>query len=391
MMNLPTEQELRTLIERREGPCVSIFIPTRRSGPEAQQNPIRLRNMLRQAEERLVVGGRRAPEARKLLQPAQDLLENRDFWRHQGDGLALFISPELFDFYRSPSPFEEMLVVADRFHVKPLLPVLSSNGRFYVLALSQNEVRLIEGTRYSVNELQLTQVPASLAEALQYTEREKQLQFHTRTSTGQAGRAAMFHGQGAGSDEEAKTRILEYFQQVDKGLQEVFQEQRVPLVLAGVDYLLPIYREATGYRYLLSEAIEGNPDELSAAELHDRAWGIVWPFFEQAHHEAFDRYYTLSDGDHVSKDLNKIIPAAYYGQIDTLFVAVGCQRWGRFDPSTTEVALHAEQLPGDEDLLDFAAIHTLLHGGSVHATEPEKVPDHTELAAIFRWKPPVAQ
>jgi hypothetical protein len=64
---------------------------------------------------------------------------------------------------------------------------------------------------------------------------------------------------------------------------------------------------------------------------------------------------------------------------------VGVQQWGLFNPSTSEIQLHQKHEPGDEDLMDFAAIHTVLNGGTVYAVEPEKVPGDAPLAAVFRY------
>jgi hypothetical protein len=68
-----------------------------------------------------------------------------------------------------------------------------------------------------------------------------------------------------------------------------------------------------------------------------------------------------------------------------LFVAVGLQRWGTFEPETNTVHVHEEAEPGDEDLLDFAAVQTLLNSGTVYAVELEKVPDEAPLAAVLRY------
>jgi hypothetical protein len=386
-MDVLTRDELRALIEEHDEPCVSVFMPTHRVGTEAQQDPIRLNNLLGEVEELLVAGGLRAPEARKLLEPARQLLEDNLFWQHQSDGLAIFLSSDMFRYYRLPFDFEELVVVTDRFHIKPLLPLLSNDGRFYVLALSQNEVRLLQGTHYSIRELELEDVPGSLAEALRYDDPEKQIQFHTQTPGRRGDRGAIFHGHGVVTDDE-KQDILRYFQLVDKGLhQDLLQDERTPLVLAGVEYLLPIYREATNYSHVLEEEIEGNPELLSAKELHGRAWAIVQPYFQQAQKEAVAQYEQLADTERVSKDIRRIVPAAHYGQVDTLFVAVSLQQWGTFDPDTNTIHLHAEAEPGDEDLLDSAVVQTLLHGGTVYALAPEKVPGGVPLAALFRYVP----
>lgn len=116
-MNILSRDDLRTLIRKHEGPCVSVYMPTHRVGREVQQDPIRLKNLLGKAEDRVVAGGVRAPEARELLEPAEMLLHDGLFWQHQSDGLAIFISPEMFHHYRLPFDFEELVVVAGRFHI----------------------------------------------------------------------------------------------------------------------------------------------------------------------------------------------------------------------------------------------------------------------------------
>jgi hypothetical protein len=371
-------------------------MPTHRVGREIQQDPIRLKNLLGEAEERLIAAGARPPEARSLLEPAQRLVSDGLFWQRQSDGLAMFISVGLFRLYRLPFDFETLVVVTDRFHLKPLIPVLSGNGRFYVLALSQDEIRLLHGTRHSVSEVELEDAPESLAEALKWNDAEKRFQFHTATRTPggervrpavRAARPAIFHGHGVASADDPKENILRYFHRVDEGLSEVLRGEQAPLVLAGVGYLLPIYRDASAYPHLLDEGIEGNPEELSAKELHERAWTLVRPLFLSAQQEASERYAQLASvgSPQASDDLKQVVPAAHSGRVEMLFVALGRHRWGSFDPDAREVRLHGDRRPGDEDLLDFVAVHTLLNGGAVYAVEAGQVPGGASLAAVFRY------
>lgn len=386
-MNTLTRDELKTLIQKQKGLSVSIFMPTHRAGAETQQNPIRLRNLLRKAEDRLIAGGLRPQEAEELLAPAQGIFGNGFFWRSQQEGLAMFISSKVFRYYRLPFDFKELLVITDRFHIKPLLPMLSGDMRFYVLALSQNQVRLLQGTRQSVSEVDLEggDIPKNLAEALQNDVFGKQLRSHTGASVGGGDRSAMFHGQGAGTEVPKKDNILRYFNLLDKGLYELLRDKREPLVLAGVDYLFPIYREANSYSHLLEEGITGNPEGLSAEELHREAWAIVQPYFQKAEEDAIALYMQSAGTGLTSNDVEEIIQAAYHGRVGSLFVAVGLQQWGAFDPDSDKVYLRRKAEPGDEDMLDFAAIQTFLNGGDVYALNPEKVPDNVTMAAVFRY------
>lgn len=383
-MDLLSKEELKRLIQKKDTPCISIYMPTYPTSPGAKQNPIRFKNLIREAEERLKMSGLRGSEAGRLLKPAKMLLKDGIFWQHQGNGLATFISSEFFHHYCLPVTFKELLVVTDRFHIKPLLHFFSNDGRFFILALSQNEVRLFHATRHIINEIQLKGIPGSLAEALQYDDPERQLQFHTRTPGTSGERAAIFHGHGIGID-DAKDNILRYFYQIDHGLHDLLKEEQAPVVLAGVEYLFPIYKEANAFLNLMEDGITGNPEGLRPEELHRQAWEIVKPYFLKAQEKAIEQYRQFSGSERISQDLKEIVQAAHDGRIDLLFVAVGIQKWGTFDPDRLTIRLHQEAEPGDEDLLDLAAIHTLLNGGTVFAVEPEKVPDQAPLAGLFRY------
>lgn len=384
-MSLLTKEELKTLIDTKEGLCVSIFMPTHRAGPETRQDPIRLKNLVTEAEEKLIAEGLRGPDARTLLQPAAALIEDHDFWQQQSDGLAIFISADLFRLYRLPLEFEELLVIADRFHLKPLIPVLSDGKQFYVLALSQNKVRLFRGEQYNIYEMSLENVPTSLAEALKYDDPESQQQFHTATpAPGGGERAAMFHGHGVGSDDENEN-LLRFCQLVERGLQPHLRQENGPLVLACDDQLYPIYEEANTYPHLVKDHISGNPDERQPEKIHAQAWHIVGPIFQQARKEAAKQYKNLTETEQSSKDIRTIVPAAHYGRVDTLFVALGEHQWGAFDPQTNRIDLQAAPDARNEDLLDAATVQTLLNGGTVYAVAREQVPDQVPLAAIFRY------
>ncbi len=382
-MQVFIKNELRTLVAEGQSPCVSLYMPTHRIPMEIQQDRLRLKNLLRQAEDSLTAGGLRTPEVKLLLQPAEKLLLQTPFWRGQKDGLAIFLAPEFFRFYPLPVDFPELVMVGDRFHLKPLLSLLSG-GEFYILALSQNEVRFLQASPFSVSELEVEGVPRSLDEALKYDDPQKQLQFHTGTQKITGDRAAMFHGHGVGTD-DAKSNLLRFFQQVDRGLRAVLREEQAPLVVAGVDYLLPIYREANSYANVMDEGVAGNPEGLSAEELQKRALKVVSPYFQQARQEAEAKYRQLLGTGKASHDLREIAPAAYHGRVEALFVAVGLQEWGSWDPTSHSVKLFRQPKPGAEDLLDFTAVYTLLQGGQVFSVEPGEVPDGPPLAAVFRY------
>lgn len=389
-MDFFSKNELKNLIEHSEKPCVSIYMPTVKLGSETQQNPIRFKNMMTDAEAKLEEMGIRVSDAKEWLKPVLDL-DAQDFWEHQELGLAIFASPNMFRYFRVPLEFEELVVVSDRFHLKPLLPLMTKNGRFFILTLSQQGIQLLEATQYDVREIEVKNMPDNLDQALLYDETAKEGQF--RIFTGRGGtnnptpHPGATHGQGSERDKFQRD-ILQYFQRADGALHEILRDEQAPLILAGVEYLQGFFREASSYNNILEEGIAGNTKLLKPEELREEAWKIVEPYFEQSYEEDVTKYKELNGSANTNQafdDLNEIVSAAYYQRLDSLFVAVNEHKWGRFDPESNQLEVHDEPKPEDQDLLDFAAVHTFLNGGKVYAEPREKVPGEVPAAAIARY------
>lgn len=382
-----TIAQLQELADRTLTPSITLLLPTHRAHPETQQDPIRFRNLLREAERQLLDTGVASRDAEALLAPAQDLLQDPDFWRHQYDGLAVYLAPGgEFHAFRLPYTIDELALVSGSYYVKPLLPLVTNNGHFYLLALSQNAVRLFEGTRDSIGEIDLPQdLPRSLDDALPGAETERQLQFHTGTPQG-GGRAAMFHGHGGG-DEDQTQRIERYLNIVDAGLRPLLGAQRTPLVLAGVDYLLPLYRKVSEYSAIAEGGLPGNPERLSARDLHEQAWSIVEPHFSRETDETIALYGQLAGTGRATDSIDEVVVAAGEGRVDRLVLSADAPVWGTLDAATGRV-LHRSEERTHEDhvaLVDLAATRTLRNGGSVFAVSREEMPTDSPVVAILRY------
>ncbi len=385
---ISTEQIERLVKDASGSTLLSLYMPTYRAGPETQQNPIRFRNLLVQAREQFAARGMRDAEVSKRLAPLEKLRDDTLFWRHQSEGLALFQNSDHTEYYRLPLQMQETVVVGDRFHLKPLFPLLSGDGRFFVLAVSQNEARLLQCTRHTWSQVQVPDMPAGKEEVMQYLESEPSVQFHSRTPSGRAepggNRPAQFHSQG-GVKDDVKARIFEYFRHVDAAIQPVVRDLRIPMVFAGVEYLLPIYREANRYPNLLNHYLPGNPDHVDDVDLHHQAWQLVAPVFNTDREEAADRFQQLEGTAQASSILEEVVPAACEGRIAELFVACDQARPGRYDSENRSVIRHEETQPSDGDLLDIAAVNAFLNRGRVYAVPTSEVPGENAVAAIYRY------
>lgn len=385
-MDILNPTDLKSLIAQQGKWCVSLYMPTHRLGREQQQDPVRLKNLLAEAETKLLANGLRRPKVQKLMQPAEELLWEKDFWQYQSDGLAMFLSNDFFVKYRLPTPFEELLLINKSFHTKPLYPLLNRIGKFYLLFVSLNNIRLFQGTADTITEIKL-KFPTRMDEALWTDDPERYLNLHSgSTSMNQAkGGAAIFHGHDPADDE--KKNILRFFQSVDQGLSDLLEDKNLPMILAGVDHILPIYREACTYDNVLETGIPGNPDKENLKDLHEHACQIAKPIFEESEKKAFEKFEQLNGQQSTlaTSDLKAAVKAAKFGQVETMFVPINEQKWGRYVTETDTVIFESEPGPESEDLFDLAAAETVLNSGQVFAVPRQQLPSDGDLAAILRF------
>ena len=382
-MDVLSRDDLELVVLQPRSPCVSLYMPTHRSGPETQQDPIRLKNLIRRAEEGLVGTGIRRPDASEVLRPARELIEEEAFWRHQSEGLALFLRAGWFRCYRLPLDLEELVVVSDQLHVSPLLPLLTGDGQFFILALSENEARLLAGTRSTVHLVNVPGLPAGVKEALRYDDPQRELGFHA-ADRGGPGARVIAHGQGIGAEVQ-KERLGRFLHAVDGALRRPLRAQRAPLVVAGAEYVRAIYRHINTYPHLVEAGISGSPDRASAEELHTRAWALVEPLFARDRDEAVAACRGALGTGRATDSLEEVLTAAEAGRVDVLFVPTGTRVLSATHTSAGVAHADGGQELGGPDLIEQAVVRTMLNGGTVYAVPDDEMPDSTAVTALFRY------
>jgi hypothetical protein len=376
-MTLLTREDVLDLSSPHAHPCVSIYLPTHRHHPGTEQDRVRFKNLLRRAEE-LIGDGRKRSEVQDLLRPLEELSQP-SFWTHQKDGLTIFRSPDTMVHYRLPMEMPELAVVSDSFHIKPLFPFLQTNHRYFVLSLAQNSVALFEGTPEALAPVDVEDLPESLVETLGLPRQAGFLNFRTLRG------AAMFHGHGA-PDETRKEDLLRFFREIDRAIWRILRGETVPLVLAGVGYYLPLYREISQYRGLLEQAVEGSFDGASPEDLHARVWPVVRAFFDSVIEDALATREHAAGRGLVSDDLAAIARMAIQGRVRRLLLADAAYVWGTLDLASGEIhAREGQQDSSDDDVLDDLAEQVLLRAGEVLLTPAGRLGAGVVASAILRW------
>ena len=391
-MDTITHAQLRALAEAGAPPAVSLFVPTHRKGSEIRQDSIELKNLLRDAEAKLVERGMRGTEARDLLKPAQDLLDDPDFWGREGlDGLAIFVAPGIFHAYHLPFAPEASAVVNDRFHVKPLLAILADH-EFYVLAISQHDARLLHCTRTSCGRVSLPgDVETDISKAViltgEHSKSGKEGGAEGSSSGNVQGAPSTPHSESPDPQHRQAENLRFFLRQIDDGVRRAVPENEALLVLAGDVNITVPFRDATKLKAkdIAEETIKGNPDRTSDGDLHAKALEIVAPLWHKALNGEQETFGTALAQGKASHNVSDIVMAAMDGRVNTLFVAPEEKRWGRIDEETRSVELHENETPESQDVLDWATLKTLQTSGRVLVVAADQVPGNGPIAAIMRY------
>ncbi len=381
-----TVDRLKEMAIVNEPCCISIFLPTHRSGKEVTEmiDQKVLKQQVKEIIKKLKSDKLEENEIKDILEPVKKLVEDSGFWNHQSDGLAIFRNKNLLEYYKLPVHFESYTHIADHFYPTPLISYVNNSGKFYLLALSLSSVRVYECYSNRISELETEElIPEKLEKVVGFDYQEKSLQFRQgQTGTNQP----MFHGHGRANEEEKKLEIMKFFREVNKGLMQLLKDQEAPLVIATVDYLMPIYKEVNSYRNLQEDFIAGNPEHENPGTLQEKARTIVESYFK---HEIINKVkaYELALSNHkASPNEDEIIPAAINKRVDTLFVKNGEKMWGIYDRSTNKIISLSRDSDQGTCLVNMAAMHTILNNGKVIIAEPDEMPEPlSKLNAIFRF------
>jgi hypothetical protein len=376
-------RDLDELVDLQSGPCVSVYLPLYPVGRDSQQDATRLRRLLHEAERQLIERGLSRTAAAELLAPARALPHDEEAWQSRGQWIAIFLSTSLQRILHGHGAMEEALFVDNQFHVRPLLPLLAENDRFFLLALSQNSVRLFDGNSRRLALMEVPGLPQSLDEALDNDGAAGGFQPRTATRGGKtAKQSAGIHGQDS-DGVASKSDLTIFLRQIAGVVDRRLASERAPLVLATVAENVSYWRSLSHYPHLLDNFVPGNPDYLPHDQLHAKAWPLVQPALDRDRELAHQRL--VHAHGKVMFGLKHVIPAATSGRVDTLFIDCSRPQWGQYDADHQAVELHDEPQPGDADLVELAATATLRHRGQVYALTAENGKTWSAAEALLRY------
>jgi len=374
---------LAELAVPRAAPFLSLYQRTHRSRPDNQQDPIRFRNLIKELQASLASAYTSA-ESRALLQPFTDLADNFEFWNHTLDGLAVFRADNLFRVVLLHHTVDDLAIVADSFHVKPLRRYLQSAERYQVLQLSRGKFRLFEGDRDHLAEIEVAAgVPRTLTEALG---EELTDAHHTVASYGGTGASsgAMHHGHG-GARDEVDIDAERFFRVVDRGVFEHHSKvSGLPLILAALPEHHALFRRVSHNRFLLKSGLTANTEALALNALRDEAWKVFEPQHREARLALADSFHAAMARGLGSDNPADVAVASAQGRVAILLIDAEQTIPGKLDTATGRISPADLVHPAVDDLLDDLGELVERMGGTVQVVPSQQMPGERGVAAIYR-------
>ncbi len=379
---------LATLLEKQEGPCLSLYQATHRSHPDNAQDPIRFKNLVRELQESLS-GTYTKAEYEPLLQPLHDLAEDFDFWQHTLDGLAIFRSPKQFKLIQLQRPTPDFAVVSDSFHIKPLLRQTQTLDRFQVLCLTRQAVRLFEGNRDTLDHIVPgDDFPTTADHDPGHDRRQGSLHLSSYRlgSAAGSGTGAVFHGHDSRAD-AIEIQTTNYFRAVDKAVvEQISKPSGVPLILVALPEYQGEYRKLSNNPQLLEEGINIDPTSLTIEALHEACRKLILPIANERAARTVAQFHKQLGTGLGSDNIHDILPAILDGRVNTLMVSAEQQVAGRIHRDQRVIEpLESLDSPDADDVLDDLAEMTLRRSGTVLVLPEDVMPTDTGAAAIYTF------
>lgn len=309
-------------------PCLSIYANTEQQ----------LASLIGKAEEM----GREKYNPQTLdtiFKPIHRFLKNFHAEKNKNP-IALFSTKHFAGFSRLPFETKPLTVVANSFHVKPLLKWMQREQPFSLLKLNDKGADLYQGSLSHFEQI----------ERLSY----RQL----RTMDG-------------------------VFNALDRAVYRSLQSAKVPLVIAGEYDLVDAYKNVSGYKIIVDDSIIDPFVYEKNSRLHAAAIKVLEPYLEQKELALLNSYWAAERRGLTSTNLQEIVRLSLLGSVRHLFVSEKVHVWGKIDFQNASFSYSSQQTSPEDDVLDDLAEIVLKKHGTVTVLPSQKMPNGNAACAIL--------
>lgn len=287
--------ELKSIVAEN---CITIILNTHRTAPDNLKDKIVLKNLITEAENRLLESTDKRVAA-NLIERIKKLEATIDH-THNLESLILFVNEDVSEIMRLPMKVEDRVIIGDTFATRDLMRTLHLNSRYYILVLGQGKARLIE----AFNDKVIKEVG-------------KPFPFENQQLFG-------LSRQESGNSKLLLDRMSEYFNQLDKKVNEVRKDTGLPVLICTDEANYHEYLKVADHKDTIFQTF------LSGSRLEDKdhaivkdAWEIIKGYVTERNNKRITELEKATGSGNYLSDINDIWRSIKEGKVQTVFVEQG--------------------------------------------------------------------
>ncbi len=341
--------------------CVTIILNTHRTKPLNQKDPIRLKNLIKEAENRIIENYDK--RFAKSIIDKINTLANKINPNFNLDSLILFVNEDIAEFVRLAIPVKGRVIIDKTFATRDLIRSIHEETTYYALVLSRRNARLIMA-RNDVFIKEFSETWPIENTVLYSTDKHK-----LSTASGQ------------------DNLIEEFFNRVDKVLIETIKDEILPVVIVTEGRNYNHYLKIADKKEIIIGHLNKNRDEEKPHHIITDAWETVNSIITKQREERISELGKAISSGNLISDINEIWKAVNQGRGKTLFI-----KKGTFYPAILNNGVisptNSESLnePGFiDDIIDEIIEINMKYGGDNIFMKNAKLNKYNGLALITRY------
>lgn len=288
-------KELKSIRAKK---CITIIMTTHRTKPDYLQDSLRLKNLIKEVETRLLADvGKK--EAGVLLKRVDDLANKIDHSQNL-DSLVIFVNEDVAEYMRLPIKVADRVVIDETFATRDLVRALHLETQYFILVVSQENVRMVEAvSANSVREI-----------SGEFPFENTDFRITNRTVQG---------------DSSKQTNLIaEYFNLADKRMNAVRKENPLSVLLCGLEENINQYMAVADNTdaFLPVRLNKGMINEPTHA-IVEEAWKVLKDHVAQENNARKEALRKAVGANTFLSDSNDIWRAIQEGRVRTLYVEQG--------------------------------------------------------------------